>query len=284
MQPYSTQKCRYGTLLYLSHDNTIGRSLSLYGEWSEPEAFVFAQMLHQGDVVVEAGANIGSHTVMLSAAVGEQGIVHAFEPQRHAFQLLCANAALNQRTNVHAHHAALGDETGSVAFPSFNPRDEINFGAVSLHLNWDNLARETVPIHTLDSLQLPRLDFLKADVEGFEINVLRGARQTIAQHRPLMHLEYINPYSDDISAHIFEIVAAMDYRLWFYITPLFNSLNYLEHGENVFPGLWSFDLICIPREKGQMLGVPEMTYAGEKSSCNDIEAWRQARYERAPSS
>lgn len=281
MPIYSTQTCRYGTLLFHSHDNTIGRSLNLYGEWSEPETFVFAQMLRPGDVVVEAGANIGTHTVMLSAAVGEQGQVHAFEPQRHAYQLLCANAALNQCINVHAHHAALGDQMGSVAFPAFDPRQTVNFGAVSLLMDQQNLAHESVPMQTVDSLRLPRLDLLKADVEGFEINVLRGARQSLEQHRPLLHLEYINPYTGNGAGPLFEYLSALNYRLWFYITPLFNTRNHLGQSDNIFPGLWSFDLIAIPREKGQMQGLPEMLQASDHSSCTDIEAWRQARFERS---
>lgn len=78
MSLYVSQKCRYGTMLFNSNDEFVGRSLSLYGEWSEAEPFVFAQMVREGDTVVEAGANIGSHTVMLSKAAGDTGSVFAF--------------------------------------------------------------------------------------------------------------------------------------------------------------------------------------------------------------
>ena len=95
MSVYVSQQSRYGTLMLNRNDDTIGRSLTHYGEWSEPETFLFAQMLRLGDTVIEAGANMGSHTVMLSGAVGESGQVYAFEPQRHTFQLLCSNLVIN---------------------------------------------------------------------------------------------------------------------------------------------------------------------------------------------
>ncbi|WP_254218785.1 FkbM family methyltransferase [Burkholderia multivorans] len=117
MPLYAQQRCRYGTMLFNTNDEFVGRSLALYGEWSEPEPFLFAQMIREGDTVVEAGANLGSHTVMLSRAVGESGTVFAFEPQRHTFQLLCANLALNERLNVRAYQYAIGDAEGVVEFP-----------------------------------------------------------------------------------------------------------------------------------------------------------------------
>ncbi|MFP3594979.1 hypothetical protein SB689_23840, partial [Chryseobacterium sp. SIMBA_038] len=80
-----TQQCRYGTMIFNRNDDTIGQSLIKYGEWSEAETFLFSQIVRQGDTVVEVGANIGSHTVMLSQAVGDSGVVFAFEPQRHVF-------------------------------------------------------------------------------------------------------------------------------------------------------------------------------------------------------
>ena len=94
MSFYETNNCRYGKMIYNKNDIHIGKSLSIYGEWSEPETFLFSQIVKSGNHVIEVGSNIGSHTIMLSKAVGENGKVYAFEPQRHTFQLLCANLAL----------------------------------------------------------------------------------------------------------------------------------------------------------------------------------------------
>jgi len=86
----------------------IGRSLDLYGEWSEGEVALFQALLRPNDTVVEVGANIGSHSVFFAKAVGAQGNIVAIEPQRVVFQTLCANLALNSLTNTYCYQLGLG--------------------------------------------------------------------------------------------------------------------------------------------------------------------------------
>ena len=277
MSVYVSQQCRYGQMIFNRYDNTIGKSLQHYGEWSEPETFLFAQMLRSGDVAVEAGANIGTHTVALSKAVGDSGQVHAFEPQRHNFQLLCTNVVINQCLNVYTRQWAVGDTDGDVNFPAISPNSEDNFGAVSLLMADRIVTSESTPIRRIDSLNLPRVDFLKADVEGYEMQVLAGAMQTIERCRPIIHLEYFSHIADLSSAY-FDLLAPLDYRLWFFISPLYNTQNHLRNGTNLFKGLWSFDMVCVPRERGHMQGLPEMLSAGDTCSCTDIELWRAAKF------
>src|SRR5215831_3472721 len=104
--------CRHGTMIYLKRDQYIGRSLDLYGEFSEFEGEIFSQWLRPGQSVIEVGSNIGAHTLHLAKLVGPQGTVYAFEPQRLLFQLLCANVTLNERFNVRTYHGAVGREAG----------------------------------------------------------------------------------------------------------------------------------------------------------------------------
>src|SRR4051812_48350593 len=80
--------CRHGQMLFLKRDQYIGRSLDLYGEFSELEAEIFTKYLQPGNSVIEVGSNIGAHTLRLARLVGPQGTVYAFEPQRLLFQLL----------------------------------------------------------------------------------------------------------------------------------------------------------------------------------------------------
>ncbi|AOJ36290.1 FkbM family methyltransferase [Burkholderia metallica] len=275
MPLYEDRMCRHGKMLFNSNDEFVGRSLSLYGEWSEPEAFLFMQMVRQGDTVVEAGANIGSHTVMLSKTVGDNGTVFAFEPQRHTFQLLNANLALNERLNVRAFQYAVGDVDETVEFPIVDPRLPNNFGGSSLLMS--HAVAEQVPLRTIDSLRLPRLDFLKADVEGFEIQTIRGAQDSIRTLRPIVYLEYLNHYTGDSSKSFLEYFAPLGYRVWYFITPVYNRLNFRGNPENVFDGIWSFDLVCVPRERGEMHGLVEVTPDNE-GVCRDPDAWRRVRF------
>ena len=69
MTAIAQKQCRHGRMVFLKHDVYIGRSLELYGEYSESEAEVFTQLLRPGDVVIEAGANIGAHTVHIANLV-----------------------------------------------------------------------------------------------------------------------------------------------------------------------------------------------------------------------
>ena len=109
--------CKHGPMMFFANDTHIGRSLDLYGELSEPEIELFGQYLRPGMVAVDAGANIGTHTVCFARAVGPTGRVFAFEPQRVLHQILCGNLALNLCRTVVAEHKALGARSGSVLVP-----------------------------------------------------------------------------------------------------------------------------------------------------------------------
>ena len=93
-------------MIFNVHDQHIGRSLDLYGEWAESELELLGLFIKPGDLVVDVGANIGTHTVFFAQRAGATGQVYALEPQRIVFQSLCANLALNGLLNVRAFHAA----------------------------------------------------------------------------------------------------------------------------------------------------------------------------------
>src|SRR4051812_16828084 len=92
--------CKHGRFLYNVNDTFVGRSLDLYGEWCEEEIEVLSQIIKPGSVVLDIGANIGTHTICFAKQALPGGVVYAFEPQRLVFQNLCANIALNQLVNV----------------------------------------------------------------------------------------------------------------------------------------------------------------------------------------
>ncbi len=167
--------CSTGPMLYNKHDIYMGGSLQKYGEFSVGEQVIFSQVVSPGALVVEVGANIGAHTVELARLAGRDGEVHAFEPQRIVFQALCANLALNQCTNVFARQAAVGENAGTITVPPLDPAVRNNFGGVSLQ---GVTFGESVPLVTLDSLDLPACQLLKVDVEGMEVEVLKGSEQT----------------------------------------------------------------------------------------------------------
>lgn len=124
--------CRHGLMLFNTNDRFIGALLDQYGEFSEEENEIFLQILKPGMTVVEAGANIGVHTLAIAQKVGPAGRVLAFEPQRSVFQILCANLALNGLEQVEPHWAALGKADGVIAVPRLDSAQRQNFGGLSL--------------------------------------------------------------------------------------------------------------------------------------------------------
>lgn len=229
-------------MIFNCHDRYIGRSLELYGEFSEQEVELFATFLRPGALVVEAGANLGAHTLALSAMVGAEGAVIAFEPQRLVFHQLCANLALNSISNVFAYQKAVGAADGTLLVPQIDPASEANWGGLSLG-TWES--GEPVPVVWLDGMRFPRLDLLKADVEGMEEQVLAGATETIARHRPVLYLEDDRA---DRSESLRARVRGLGYKIYDHTPPLFNPDNFAKNPEDVFPGIVSVNLLCVPEE------------------------------------
>jgi FkbM family methyltransferase len=245
MNPATQLKdCRHGRMLFLWRDQFVGKSLDLYGEFSEGEAAVFAQILAPGQIAIEVGANIGAHTIQLAKLVGPQGAVLAFEPQRVIFQLLAANVALNEQFHVRTFHAAVGREAGTLTVPTGDYEAALNFGGVALSKGGPG---ETVPVMTLDSLSLPSVRLLKIDVEGMEGEVLSGARGLIAQHRPIL---YVENDRRERSAELIGLIDALGYDAWWHLPRLYNPKNFNNQSENVFGGIISINLLCTPKEAG----------------------------------
>lgn len=234
--------CRSGPMVYNKHDIFIGGSLKAYGEFSVFEQALFQQVIHRGEVVVEVGANIGAHTIELSRLVGDDGEVHAFEPQRIVFQTLCANLALNQCRNVYAYQVALGAKPGQIHVPAMDPTTPANFGGVSLG---DTPQGERVPLITLDSLDLPACHVLKADVEGMELEVVSGALETIDRYRPIMYLENDR---EEKSKELLERIMGLGYAVYWHLPRLFNPNNFRGEAVDIWGNIISINVLCLPIE------------------------------------
>jgi FkbM family methyltransferase len=229
---------RHGSFLCQDNDRYIGRSLVAYGEYSEGEVTLFRQILRPGDTVVEAGANIGALTVPIAELVGAAGSVFAFEPQRLIYNMLCGNLALNAIENTHAFAMAVGDRAGQVRVPVVGYGSDANYGGI---VAGAADAGEAVSVGTVDSLKLPRLDFLKADVEGAEEFVLRGAEETIRRDWPTLYLENDRrERSPALLAHLFDL----GYEAWWHLPPLFNPDNRFGNRENLFGAIASLNILC----------------------------------------
>jgi len=155
-----------------------------------------------GVFAVDAGANIGVHTIEWARHMSGWGRVMAFEAQEYVFYALAGNLALNNCWNASARWTALGEREGFIDVPEPDYLRPGSFGSLELRHTRDtefigqdiSYQKEDcvrTPMVNIDSLALERLDFLKIDVEGMEIEVLRGARATLERCKPIVMAEKI---------------------------------------------------------------------------------------------
>lgn len=238
-----TRECLHGKMSYFKNDTIIGKSLEMYGEWSEHEIELLNQFIMPGDTIIEIGANIGTHTLPFAKAVGETGLVIAFEAQRLNFQLLCSNVILNDYLNVNCFHLAIGSESQNITVPQFDPRHAHNFGSIPVN---DHEQGEIIRMCSLDDLNLERCNLIKLDVEGIEAEVLSGAKKTINRLRPFIFLE--NNKKDNAQS-INSILHDYDYNCWWFFCPHFRQNNFRKNPDNIFSDfLPETSMICIPKE------------------------------------
>ena len=160
----------------------IGVEITRQGCW-EWETFSFLQQwLGPGQTVIDAGANIGQYAMLASERVGPGGRVHCFEPHPGVYQVLMRNLERAGCANVVARALALADAPGSrdlflrpvgnVGSTSFRPSDD---GDPGLRIR----VKTTTLDAYVESQRIRRLDLLKIDVEGAELEVLDGAARTL---------------------------------------------------------------------------------------------------------
>jgi FkbM family methyltransferase len=171
---------------------------------------VLIDTVRPGDVCYDLGAHIGWYSLLMARRAGPSGAVHAFEPYPPNAARLRDHAARNadpaERAPIHVHAAALAEETGTRELAGAGDGDSLSTlshleGARGvLNAAWrrrfDGFSRHQVEAWRLDdwraSAAAPPPDVLKIDVEGSELAVLRGARRTLAESRPIVIAELHN--------------------------------------------------------------------------------------------
>lgn len=166
--------------------------------------FVIMDRLPAGAIVVDGGANAGFFTIPVANRTrGRDVRIISFEPQRQLFQALSGSLALNGFDHVYLHNCGLGEQPGTAQLPVIDYSVAQDFGTVSLSdettvAEHEWMSDRRVRITTIDAMRLPRLDFFKLDVEGYEVPALTGALHTITQHRPWIWVEYFITGADAI--------------------------------------------------------------------------------------
>lgn len=169
---------------------------------------------HGGGVVaIDCGANIGVHTIEWATAMTGWGSVVAVEAQERIYYALAGNIAINNCFNAIAMHAAVSSERGVMNIPVPDYFLPSSFGSLELKPRADTefigqpidySEGKTVAIEkiTIDALALPRVDFIKLDIEGMELEALKGAVETIARSQPIFLVESIKAGRENLRAFL----------------------------------------------------------------------------------
>jgi len=214
------------------NDKGISRDLLCYGTREDAAGRFFRDVLRPGQIVVDAGANIGWYVLMEAAAVGPEGRVLAIEPAPRNFELLRQNVLLNGFDDrVSLAHAALGAESGTA---TLHLASRSNLHTVRRTSQMDAyvsfFGTVEVPMFTLDELVLrhgirPRdVNIVRMDVEGFEVDVFAGMRRILSEAEDLVLFVELHPklikeahgeegyhrFLDSLKEEGFEVLASAD--------------------------------------------------------------------------
>jgi FkbM family methyltransferase len=184
------------------------------GGWERTTIRFIKNNLKPQHVVIEVGANIGAHTLLMAKMVGPGGFVYAFEPTEFALLKLRKNLSLNPAlNNVKVVDCLVSNSSETAA------------AKVIINSDWslDGVQRPEVLINkkivTIDEFvhenKIARLDFLKVDVDGYDLKVLQGAKDTINSFKPIIFCELceyvLNQRGDSVNG-IFEYLFGMGYE------------------------------------------------------------------------
>ena len=154
-----------------------------------PMTQMFSTLIRSDFQILDIGANIGC-TSLLFSDLGQQ--VVAFEPLPRTFELLQKNISLSKKNNIKTLQLALGDEDREAEMYFLDTNRSMAF--VLDRTSRDDRQAAVVKIKRLDDvfpeIGFDRLDFMKIDVEGYELRVLKGAKHTIKQYRPIVQMEF----------------------------------------------------------------------------------------------
>ncbi|SNX52860.1 FkbM family methyltransferase [Thermoanaerobacterium sp. RBIITD] len=224
--------CRYGIFEIMSLNDLISKSLIEYGEWAQIEIDTLAKFIKPGDTVIDAGAYIGTHTIAFANIVGNSGRVIAFEPNPIAFRILENNCVRNSCSNVVLYPYALGNAEGQVSL-FINTNNNVG-GSCLLDVNKESNDRNhqiIVEQRRLDSILNDSLHFIKADVEGMELELLEGSENLIIKYKPVIFLELISLQN---SVPILEWAKRFGYIVYGIISSAYNEKNYNSSTKNIF--------------------------------------------------
>ncbi len=236
-------------------------SAIFYSDSREPATTKALNVLCKpGYVVVDIGANVGSHALPIAQAVGESGVVYAFEPVPWALDKLKKNISLNSFNNIIVEPVALSDviEEGAefslrASFKSTSSTPVNDDGELNDNW-WDACEKVKVKVQTLDDFvrvnNIKHINVIKLDVDGFEVKVLNGGVNIIKCSKPAIVMElapsWLSSKGDSVESLI-EFLLSMGYV--FFNEETFKKIPNILEQVNLLAAGAGINVVCQHRTK-----------------------------------
>ena len=166
------------------NDEILSRSIVYDKIWEPETTKLIKNIIHEGDVGIDLGANIGYFTMLMANLVGTSGKIFSFEPEPQNFEILQKNIKQNHLKNVVANQSAIGDINGKIKLYLSNtnagwhkvfPKQFIDYEVSDKNID--------VKICSLDKEFIDKkIDFIKMDIEGYEWNAIKGGKKILEEN------------------------------------------------------------------------------------------------------
>lgn len=231
-------RTRHGFIMELNLRDWIPQDIYLKGEFESSTSAIAKLLLKPGDTVVDVGANIGYYSLLFSQYVGDTGRIYSFEPAPALVSELEKNVNLNNCRNVEISKAALSDHSGTANF-YMGPID--NSGLSSFREPRQSVSSFEVDLKPFDDFVKEKkgITLVKIDVEGAELQVLRGMEKLLRDLRPNLLVEITDAFLKELgdSANSLQaFLKTFDYMCYMIED---GRITYLEETPRELPKQWN---------------------------------------------
>ncbi len=184
----------YGFNIYIDPviDNGVEKSIYYTGTYEKGTLDIIQSMLQKGDVFVDVGANIGLMSILAAKSVGDTGKVISFEPNPKTRDVLEQNIAVNTISNIQVSKFAIGNK---IEETKIYDRWDSNRGSASLikpDYETDSYTINTITLNDFFKTNKTKIRMIKLDIEGYELEALKGAKEILETQTPMLIVECSN--------------------------------------------------------------------------------------------
>lgn len=217
------RKLTLGASMELDLNDHVARQIYYFGAYEPIDAYLFFNLAKPGDVFIDAGTNIGFYSIMMAKKVAPNGKVHSFEPIPQNYDLFLRNVELSKvNSNIQKIPKALWNKEEILSFSraKTETRNDGQFtaGHIENKSEESDIQCETIRLDNyVKENNLTQINFIKMDIEGSELNALKGAYETLSRFKPLILLEVCRETCERFGytpEDLWSYLKQFEYKIW----------------------------------------------------------------------